>query len=312
MNNCYRNTYRRLKGIIVIMILQSLLFISGLQAQELQVKVRINHAQIQGTDASVFDELQQAMEDFMNNRQWTSLQFQKNERIQCTFNVTITKYEKDSGTFTGTAIIQANRPVYNAAYTSAFYNNSDANFTFHYQQFDQLEFNEQNVDNQLTALMAYYAYLIIGLDLDTFALKGGEEVLQQCMYLVNNAQNLEFPGWKSFDNDRNRFAIINDYLDGAMEPFRQLQYDYYRKGLDEMANNAERGRTEITTAMELLRKAHQDKPLSMLPQIWTDYKKDELASIYKGKGTQKEKETVYDIVYAINPSLSTTWDRIKQ
>lgn len=281
-------------------------------AQELQVKIRINHAQIQGTDDSVFDELQQTMEDFMNNKQWTTAQFQKNERIQCTFNLTVTKYDKDDGLFTCNAIIQANRPVYNAAYTSTLYNNTDANFVFRYQQFDQLNFNEENVDNQLTALMAYYAYLIIGLDLDSFSPKGGEEVLQQCMYLTNNAQNLEFPGWKSFENDRNRFAIINDYLDGAMEPFRQLQYSYYRKGLDEMANNADRGRTEITTALELLQQAHKDKPLSRLPQIWTDFKKDELGSIYKGKGTQKEKQAVYDILYPINPSLSNTWDQIKQ
>lgn len=312
MNRLLHSKYGTQWRIMALMILHCVFFCLSSSAQELEVKVRINHAQIQGTDASVFDELQQVMEEFMNNRQWTTLQFQKNERIQCNFNITITKYDKDTGTFTGTALIQANRPVYNSAYSSAFYNNSDANFTFHYMQFDQLDFNEENVDNQLTALMAYYAYLIIGLDLDTFSLKGGEEVLQQCMYLVNNAQNLEFPGWKSFDNDRNRFAIINDYLDGAMEPFRQLQYDYYRKGLDEMSNNADRGRTEITTALELLRKAHQDKPLSMLPQIWTDYKKDELASIYKGKGTQKEKDAVYDIVYSINPSLSTTWDKIKQ
>lgn len=297
---------------MVVMVLCSLMPLSGVHAQELQVKVRIDHAQIQGTDDAVFDELQQAMEQFMNDRQWTDLQFLKNERIQCTLNITVTKYDKDNGIFTANAIIQGNRPVYNSAYTSAYYNNTDANFTFRYNQFDQLNFNEENIDNQLTALMAYYAYLLIGLDLDTFSPKGGEEVLQRCMYLVNNAQNLEYPGWKSFENDRNRFAIINDYLDGGMEPFRQLQYDYYRKGLDEMANNADRGRTEVSTALELLRQAHRDKPLSMLPQIWTDYKKDELASIYKGKGTQKEKENIYDILYSINPSLNTTWDKIKQ
>lgn len=281
-------------------------------AQELLAKVNINHAQIQGTDDSVFEELKQAMEDFINGKQWTTLQFQKNERINCSFNITVTKYDRDNGVFTCTALIQANRPVYNSAYTSTLLNNSDQNFVFKYMQFDQIDFNEENVDNQLTALMAYYAYLIIGMNLDTFAFKGGEEILQQCMYLVNNCQNLDFPGWKSFDSDRNRFAIINDYLDGGMEPLRQLQYDYYRKGLDEMANNAERGRTEITTALELLKKAHQDKPLSLLPQIWTDYKKDELASIYNGKGTQKEKETVYDILFSINASQNNTWEKIKQ
>ena len=284
-----------------------------IEAQELQAKITINHAQISGTEKSVFDNLQQTLEQFVNDRQWTHLQFQKNERIQCNFNLQVTKYDKDQGIFTCKATIQANRPVYNSAYTSTLYNNVDENFTFKFAEFDQLEFNEEQIDNQLTALFAYYAYLLIGLDLDSFSPKGGEDVLQRCMNLTNNAQNLDYPGWKAFDNDRNRFAIINDYLDGSMEPFRQLQYDYYRKGLDEMANNAERGRTEITTALETgLKKAKENRPLSMLPQIWTDYKKDELANIYKGKGTQKEKETVFEILTSINPSQNKYWDQIKE
>ena len=284
-----------------------------LAAQELQAKITINHAQISGTEKSVFDNLQQTLEQFVNDRQWTHLQFQKNERIQCNFNLQVTKDDKDQGVFTCKATIQANRPVYNSAYTTTLYNNVDENFMFKFAEFDQLEFNEEQIDNQLTALFAYYAYLLIGLDLDSFSPKGGEDVLQRCMNLTNNAQNLDFPGWKAFDNDRNRFAIINDYLDGAMEPFRQLQYDYYRKGLDEMANNVERGRTEITTALETgLKKAKENRPLSMLPQIWTDYKKDELANIYKGKGTQKEKETVFEILTSINPSQNKYWDQIKE
>jgi hypothetical protein len=242
------------------------------------------------------------------------LQFQQNERISCTFNLTVTKYDASSNRFACTALIQANRPVYNSAYTTTLYNNRDKNFDFEFAQFDQLNFNQEDyVDNQLVALLAYYAYLIIGFDLDSFAPMGGTDVLQRCMNLVNNAQNLDFPGWKSFEDSRNRFAIINDYLDEAMKPFRQLQYDYYRKGLDEMAQNVERGRTNVTTALEsCLKKAHEDKPLSLLPQIWTDYKKDELANIYKGKGTQKEKQTVYDILLGLNASQNTTWEKIRQ
>ena len=198
----------------------------------------------------VFEDLKQTLTQFINDRQWTNLQFQKNERIPCNFNITVTKYDNSSNLFTCKATIQANRPVYNSTYTSTIYNNTDNDFNFNYAQFDQLQFNEENVDNQLTALVAYYAYLIIGINLDTFAPMGGEEVLQQCMNLANNSQNLNFPGWKAFDNDRNRFAIINDYLDGSMKTFRQFQYDYYRTGLDEMANNAERGRTNITIAIE--------------------------------------------------------------
>jgi hypothetical protein len=285
----------------------------GLYGQELQVRVTINHSQIQGTDASVFDNLQQTLEQFINERQWTPLQFQKNERIQCNLNITVSKYVKEDNRFECSAMIQANRPVFNSAYTTTLYNNKDNSFHFQFAEFDQLNYNDENIDNQLTALIAYYAYLIIGLDLDSFSPMGGTDVLQRCMVLVNNAQSLDYPGWKSFEDSRNRFAIINDYLDESMKPFRQLQYDYYRKGLDEMANNAERGRTEISTALEeQLKKAHDEKPLSLLQQIWLDYKKDELANIYKGKGTQKEKESLYELMMSINASQSTTWNKIKQ
>ena len=140
---------------------------------------------------------------------------------------------------------------------------------------------------------------------------GGTDVLQRCLVLVNNAQNLGFTGWKSFEDNRNRFAVINDYMDEGMKPFRQLQYDYYRKGLDEMVNNAERGRTEISAALENdLKQAHENKPLSLLPQIWTDYKKDELANIYKGKGTQKEKQRIYDLLMGLNASQNNSWEQI--
>lgn len=282
-------------------------------AQELNARITINHSQIQGTDNAVFDELQQTLTQFVNDRQWTALQFQKNERIPCSFNITVTKYDKSTNMFTCKAVIQATRTAYNSSYNTTIYSNQDNDFNFEYAQFDQLNFNEEAVDNQLTALMAYYAFLIIGINLDTFAPMGGEDVLQRCMNLANNCQNLNFPGWKAFDNDRNRFAMINDYLDGAMKPFRQLQYDYYRNGLDEMATNADRGRTNISTAIEEnLKKCHEDRPMSLLPQIWTDYKRDELANIYKGKGTQKEKEQVYEILFGINASQNNAWQKIKE
>ena len=297
------------KGILTLLYI---LLAVSMEAQELQVKININSSQVEGSDKSVFENLQQTLEQWMNDRQWTELQFQKNERINVTFNITVSKYDKSNNRFTCTAMIQANRPVFNSAYTTTLYNNKDGDFTFDFAQFDQLNFNEEMVDNQLTALMAYYAYLIIGLDLDSFGALAGTEVLQRCMNLTNNAQDLGFPGWKAFEDSKNRFAIINDYLDEAMKPFRQLQYDYYRKGLDEMSNNAERGRTNVSEALELLKQAHQDKPLSMLPQIWTDYKRDELANIYKGKGTQKEKEAVYNILFNLNASQSDSWEKIKE
>ena len=293
-------------------IFLGLLFALSAVAQELQMRVTVNSSKVQGTDKSVFENLQQTLEQFINEQQWTPMQFQENERIQCSMNITVSKYDASENRFTCSALIQANRPVYNAAYTTVVFSNNDKNFDFDFVQFDQLNFNEEVIDNQLVALCAYYALLIIGMDLDSFAPMGGTDVLQRCMNLVNNAHNLSFPGWKAFDDSRNRFAIINDYLNEAMTSFRQLQYGYYRQGLDEMASNVERGRTNVTTALQNLKKAHEDRPLSSLPQIWTDYKKDELAIIYKGKGTPKEKEGVYDLLFSINASQNNSWEKIKQ
>ena len=235
---------------LTLLTLQASLFTSSVAAQELNARISINSSQVQGTDKAVFENLQQTLEQFMNERQWTAMQFQENERIQCVFNLTVSKYDASSNKFSCSALIQATRPVYNSAYTTTIYNNRDKQFDFEFVQFDQLNFTEEISDNQLVALFAYYAYLIIGLDLDTFSPMGGTDVLQLCMKLVNNAQDLGFAGWKSFEDSRNRFAIINDYLDEGMKPFRQLQYDYYRNGLDEMANNVERGRTNISTALD--------------------------------------------------------------
>ena len=297
-----------------ILLTSWLLFCSGsLLAQELQATVNINHAQIQGTDNSIFDNLQTTLMQFLNDRKWTALQFQKNERISCSFNITVNKYDRKTNTFSCKAIVQANRPVFNSSYTTTLYNNIDNNFDFEFAEFSQLDFNEEHIDNQLTALCAYYAYLIIGMNLDSFSPMGGTDILQQCLNVANNAQGLNFTGWKSFDDDRNRYAFINGYIDEALKPFRMLQYDYYRTGLDEMANNVEKARVNITTALENdLQKAHENRPLSMLPKIWTDYKKDELANIYQGKGTQKEKESVYEILFRLNASQNEAWDKIKR
>lgn len=281
-------------------------------AQELQATININHSQIQGTDNTVFDNLRNTLSQFINERKWTNLQFQKNERIPCSFNITVTKYDRATNMFTCKAIIQANRPVYNSAYSTTLYNNTDNDFNFEFSEFNQLTFNDESVDNQLTALCAYYAYLIIGMDLDSFSSMGGEDVLQRCMNVANNSQNLNYTGWKSFEDSKNRYAIINDYIDEGMKAFRQLQYDYYRNGMDEMAQNPEKGRVNISSAIENdLKTAHEARPMSMLPQIWTDYKKDELANIYHNKGTQNEKEKIYDILFGINASQNNSWNKIK-
>ncbi len=282
----------------------------GLQAQELEAKVVVNHSKIQGTNTSVFTTLQEAVTEFLNTRKWSNSQYTARERIACSFNLIVNEYS-DDGRFGCSLMVQANRPVYNASYNTTVLNFNDNAVDFNYIEHDKLEFSDDMIDNNLTAVLAYYAYLIIGLDMDTFAPKGGTDILHKAENVVNNAQMLNEDGWKAFGDSKNRHAIINDYMNGGMEPYRQLLYDYHRKGLDEMAQNAERGRSNITTSLAQLEKCKQDKPMSVLPQLFTEIKKDELLNIYS-KGTSKEKEEVCRILSLVNPSLTSDWEKMKE
>lgn len=283
-----------------------------LHAQELDARITINHQQVQGTSTSVFETLKTTLEQFLNDRQWTNLQFKKSERISCSFSITVKKYSTAENTFECTLNVQANRPVYGSNYTTTTFAFNDPNFNFTYQEYDQLDFRSDVIDNNLTAMLAYYVYLIIGIDMDAMSPLGGSEYLQTALTIVNNAQSLNDKGWKAFDDSKNRHAIISDMTDGGMEPFRKMQYTYYREGLDIMSENVERGRAAITQAMALLKQAKENKSMSMLPQIFTEYKRDELLYIYKGHGTAKEKEEVMETLSRINPSQNTYWRQIPQ
>ncbi len=286
----------------------------ALQAQEITARVNINHQKISGTDVAVFDNLRQAVEQFINERQWTQLQFARHERINATFNITVNKYDQSEHRFECTLTVQATRPVFGSSYTTPTFATSDESFNFSYQEYDKMEFRPDVIDNDLTALVAYYCYLIIGIDLDTFAPLGGTEPLEVCRTITQTCQSLVLSakGWKAFDDMKNRYAVINDYLDSGMESMRQLMYKYHREGLDIMAENAERGRAAVTEALMLLRQAHQDKPLSLLPQLFTEFKRDEIVNIYRGKANAKEKDTLYDLLSSINASMNTSWREIQQ
>ena len=279
-------------------------------AQELEAKVVVNHQKIQGTNTSVFTTLQESITEFMNTRKWTNAQYATREKIVCSFNLIVNEYS-DDGRFACNLMVQSNRPVYNASYNTTVFNFNDVAVNFNYIEHDKLEFADEMIDNNLTAVLAYYAYLIIGLDMETFALKGGTDILHKAENVVNNAQMIGEDGWKAFGDSKNRHALVNDYMNGAMEPYRQLMYDYHRKGLDEMAQNAERGRSNITTALTLLEKARQEKSMSALPQLFTEIKKDELLGIYS-KGTTKEKEEVVRILSLVNPSYISDWEELKK
>ena len=297
---------------LLCVIIFCLLLAMPSKAQELNAKIVINRSQISNTTEAVFEALNNSLTAFMNERQWTEMEYEEIERINCTFNITLKTYSETDNSFTGSLQVQSTRPVYNSNYNSTVFQFQDENFNFNFQQFDQLEFRPEQVDNNLTAMLAFYAYLIIGMDMDTMAPLGGTDVLQMAMDVANNSQNLGYAGWKAFDSDRNRFALINDYLDGSMEPLRQLEYEYHRKGLDRMTENTDTARAQITQSMALLTKAREQKTMSALPVIFTDIKRDELVSIYSGKGTPEERQKVYDIVFRINASQSNYWEKLKK
>ena len=297
---------------ILLCLLMALMGAGQLHAQELNAKVLINRQQVSNTKSGVFEALEKAITQFLNERAWTSLQFRESERIQCTFNITIDTYSETDNSCKASLLVASSSPVYGSTYTTTVFNMNDKSFDFIFQEFDQLEWRPEQIDNNLCAMLAYWAYLIIGLDLDTMAPMAGTEILQIAQDICSNAEPLGFKGWKAFDDSKNRYAIINDYLDGSMEKFRQLQYTYYRTGLDHMSENTEQARAAIAEALNLLKQSHEDKSLSLLPQIFTDYKRDEIVSIFSGQGTSKEREDIYDILFRINPSQDNYWEKLKQ
>lgn len=300
---------KRFHNIITLSLL-ALLVLIPTKAQELNAKIDINTSRLDGTNKAVFDDLKQTITTFMNERHWTNQQYSVNERIKCSITIIISKYTEDDGLATCQAYIVVQRPIYGSTYNSVTLLRKDEDFCFNYHEFDQLNFNIDNIDNSLTALLAYYAYLIIGLDMDTMSPLGGTEVLEQAMTVVNNSQNFNVQGWKAFDDASNRFGLINDYLEEKFVPFRQMQYKYHREGLDHMTENPDLARKAITESIMLVKEARENKPMSSWPQLFSEYKRDELVGIYRGQETESTKQPVYDFLVKLNASQSSYWKEL--
>ena len=279
-------------------------------SQELNPTLTINTSKIQGTDKDVFTSLEGAIREFLKNQNWTNYHFADKERIQCNFNLVVNKYEAQSGKMTCELTVQSSRPVYGSTYNTTVFNFRDTDVEFTYTEQDRIEYSQGiTPDNNLTAILAYYSLLIIGLDFDTMSSNGGTDILRQAENIAASSQSLG-GGWRSFDTKANRYSIINDYMNGTLASFRKLQYDYHRKGLDDMAANADRGRTTITESLKLLLDAKQAKSTSALPTLFTEIKKNELISIYS-TGLDSERTKVIELLSRVNPSLSNDWNSIK-
>ena len=278
------------------------------EGEELNANVTLNASKVQGTNTEVFTQLEEALKAFINDRKWTPNVYEEVERINCNFTFIVNSYAND-GSFDCSLMVQASRPVYGASYTSTLFLYEDKSIKFKYQPFDRLDFIEDNLDNNLTAVVAFYVYMIIGMDMDSMGELGGSEFLNKALTIANNAQNLGDAGWRAGSSSNNRYSIIDDYMNGAMEPVRKLMYKYHRLGLDTMFKNADGGRKAITESIALLKKAYEDRPMAYFTKLFTEYKVDEIVNVYS-KCTPEEKKTVVETLSNINPSLSSEWDKI--
>lgn len=280
------------------------------EAQELNARITVNGEKVAVANKQIFTTLQNALTEFVNNRRWTDATFAVNEKIDC--NMTIIVNEMDEMTFKSEIQVQARRPVYNSSYTTTLLNFRDQELEFEYTEGEALDYNSNTLTNNLTATVVFYVYLILGLDFDSFALQGGNTYIQQAQQIVNLAQSeMSWTGWKAFDSNRNRHAVVTALQDNASEAFRQMWYTYHMKGLDEMAANADRGRTTIIEAISALQTVKQARPTSVLLQMFSDAKLDELIAIYS-KATSQERQEGYKLLMDIYPAQSTRLEELKK
>lgn len=304
----------RLKHSILPILTAVLSVWSSAQAQELQCQVTVNSDQIEGSNKSMFNTLQTSITEFVNTTRWTNMTFTDQERIECSMMIVIQSVSDNL--ITAELQVQSRRPVYGTSYMTPLLNFKDNYFNFTYQEFDRLDYQANSITTNLTAMLAYYCYLIIGHDMDSFSRLGGSPYFQQCEDIVSMAQsasfeNSELTGWQAFGSNRNRYTLTNNLMDEAFQAYRGYYYEYHRLALDQMATNANNARARIAEGLPILREANRARPATYLINTFLDAKADELVNIFK-KGTESEKEQVHSILMDIDPTRNNTYEAIVQ
>lgn len=296
------------KAVVLILMLTYSVFSF---AQELRCNVQVVSSQIQGTNKQVFQTLQTAIYEFMNNTAWTNHVFSNQERIEC--NILINLQDHSGDEFNGSIQVQSRRPVYNTSYNTTILNYKDDNVRFNYVEFEPLEFTINEHRSNLTSILAYYAYVIIGLDYDTFSLYGGTEFFQNAEHIVTNAQNAPEKGWKAFESRKNRYWLIENILNDRYEGIREFLYQYHRLGLDIMESKEAQGRSKIAESLELLQKVYRQKPDPYLFffDLIMNAKSDEIINVFS-ESFMAEADRVYKILVEIDPTRADKYKKIKQ
>ena len=278
------------------------------EAQELNATVTIDAEQTGQPNAQVFRTLKDQLTELLNETQWTNRTFTNQERIDCNFTLILQGFESTS--FSGSLQVQSSRTVFGSTYDSPVYNYNDRQFVFEYSEFQPLVFNINNFDSNLVSVLAYHVYTIIGLDADTFAPFGGDPYFAQARQIVNTAASSSFQGWKAVDGTQSRYRFNDAVLSNVYQDFRQVMYDYHRKGLDLMSTNLKNGKTGVRDAVILLKKVNDRRPNSFLMRTFFDAKANEIQQIFSDGPTIEITELV-EVVKRIAPTKSDSWNKIK-
>lgn len=285
---------------------------AALSAQELNCNVQVSAQKIQGSNRQVFENMQRDIYEFMNNTVWTNTVFSYSERIECNFLITIND-QISADEFSGTIQIQLKRPVFNTTYNSTMLNFIDNSFRFRYVEFQPLEFDPTTHRSSLVSVLAYYAYLVLGFDFDSFSLMGGTEYFQMAEKIVTNAQNAPETGWKPYDGsrNRNRYWLVKNILDKEYEGVRRFVYDYSRNGLDRLESRTPEARASMVESLRYLQDVFRSKPdpFMYLVQIVIDARSEELINIFS-ESFPEEKSRVVEILTEIDPSRKTYYQKI--
>ncbi|WP_373517522.1 DUF4835 family protein [Pricia sp.] len=279
----------------------------SLQAQELNCTVTVNSDQVAQTNQQIFKTLERSLNDFVNKNKWTNRTYQENERVNCQMFITITKYE--SNRFEGNIQIQSSRPVYNTSYETSVFNYKDSDFNFEYIEFQPLVFNKNVFESNLVGVVSYYAYVILGLDADTFALEGGTDSFRTSQQITTQAQGSNFSGWDQ-NSDRSRFELVDNLLSNTYREYRIAMYNYHRKGLDILGDNNSTGKQVIAGTMKLFETMIQRRPNAFLIQTFFDAKADEIQNIFSD-GPKVDIVELKETLNAVAPTYSNTWKDIK-
>lgn len=279
-------------------------------SQELNCAVSINASQIQTSDAGIFKDMENSIEQFMNGRKWTNDTYKNHEKILCNMLITITKMPA-IGSFSASVQVQSARPVFNSTYTSLLLNFADREWEFDYIESMPLEYNDNTFTGNLTSMLAFYAYLIIGLDYDSFSELGGSPYFQRALSVVNNAQQSALPGWQAIGSNRNRYWIVENLNNPQMSELRKAIYQYHRLGLDTFESNPDESRQVILNGLKEIKKVRDINPNSILVVSFFDAKGKELANIFSDGNIQIRRQA-YDIITGIDPSNRTTYEKIIQ